>query len=315
MADSVRLVDPQHIQRNVENPRLVFRTDELQELEDSIRRQGILVPLTVFELKRHLVILDGERRWRCALRLGLETVPVIVQPEPTRLQNIMMMFAIHHTRKEWDPLPTAMKLQELELEFIATQGRKPSETELAQLGSMKRGEVRRLKKLLGLPDEYREELRRELEKPRSAQVLTVDHVLEATRGAEALRKRSIVSVREEDQLRKAIISKFKAKVIKSTVDPRKLARMARAVDRGEVELDQVRAAVRRIIREPKYSVDDAFEDSVSAAEAEHSLDQLAARVQQRLESHLEKGHGLTPSLKVSLQNLRRYLDEVLGGIR
>ena len=86
-------------------------------MENSIRLQGVLVPLTLFESRKGLVILDGEGRWRCAVRLGLKRVPVIVQPEPTRLQNIMMMFAIHNARKEWDPLPTALKLRELGEEF------------------------------------------------------------------------------------------------------------------------------------------------------------------------------------------------------
>src|SRR5690348_16670005 len=106
VAESIRLVDPLAVRPNPENPRLIFRSQELDELAASIKAQGILVPLTVYEDAKGLVILDGERRWRCASKLGLTQVPVIVQPEPTRLQNLMMMFAIHHQRQEWDPLPT-----------------------------------------------------------------------------------------------------------------------------------------------------------------------------------------------------------------
>ena len=84
----------------------------------------------------------------------------------------MMMFAIHHARKDWDPLPTALKLQDLEREFEKQHGRKPTELQLSGLASLLRGEVRRLKKLLALPAIYREELLRELDKPRSEQVLT-----------------------------------------------------------------------------------------------------------------------------------------------
>src|SRR4051794_40169565 len=95
-AGNVQLLAPSEIKPNPENPRLIFRADELQALEESISEQGILVPLTVFRTKTGHVILDGERRWRCSLRLGLPRVPVIVQPEPTRFQNILMMFAIHN---------------------------------------------------------------------------------------------------------------------------------------------------------------------------------------------------------------------------
>ena len=76
MADqTVEGVDPQRLQRNPENPRLIFREDELAALQESIRNQGILVPLTVYADGRRLVLLDGERRWRCAVKLGLHRVP------------------------------------------------------------------------------------------------------------------------------------------------------------------------------------------------------------------------------------------------
>ena len=142
MAESVTLLDPQHIKPNPENPRLIFHADELEGLQESIRLQGILVPLAVFQDGKRYVILDGERRWRCAVKLGLDRVPANVQPKPDRLQNIMMMFAIHNARSDWDPLPTAFKLQELEDEFAKRQGRAPTEIELAELASLTRGEVR-----------------------------------------------------------------------------------------------------------------------------------------------------------------------------
>src|SRR5688572_4188240 len=52
MADAIRYVTPRNIEPNEENPRLIFHADELQSLQDSIRDQGILVPLTVFTGKR-----------------------------------------------------------------------------------------------------------------------------------------------------------------------------------------------------------------------------------------------------------------------
>lgn len=148
---NVLTLDPRELERNPENPRLIFRADELDALQESIAAQGILVPLTVYRDGRRYILLDGERRWRCALKLGLTRIPVIAQPKPDRLQNIMMMFAIHNARKDWDPLPTAYKLRDLEEEFHQRQGRQPNEGELAEIASMSRGEVRRLRQLLALP--------------------------------------------------------------------------------------------------------------------------------------------------------------------
>src|SRR6266849_5379140 len=162
MAENVTLLEPKKLKPNKENPRLIFRSDELQSLEDSIKHQGILVPLTIFRDKKEYFLLDGERRWRCALKLGLQKVPVIVQPKPDRMQNLMMMFAIHNARRDWDPLPTALKLAELEKEFERRFRRTPTEIDLSGIASIPRGEVRRLKKLLRLPDSYRAELMMEL---------------------------------------------------------------------------------------------------------------------------------------------------------
>src|SRR5215218_3019595 len=148
----IDLIDPRRLTPNPENPRLIFRQEELQLLQDSIQHQGILVPLTVYREGRGFVILDGERRWRCAIKLGLDRVPAIVQPKPAPLQNLMMMFAIHNQRRDWDPLPTAYKLRDLEQTITEEWGRAPTESELAELASITRGEVRRYKQLLGLPD-------------------------------------------------------------------------------------------------------------------------------------------------------------------
>ena len=63
MAESaIRLISPDKIVRNPENPRLIFRQAELDSLQDSIANEGILVPLTVFQSGREFTILDGERR-------------------------------------------------------------------------------------------------------------------------------------------------------------------------------------------------------------------------------------------------------------
>jgi len=312
MADVVTLLNPGKLERNKDNPRLIFRQDDLDALQQSIADQGILVPLTVFKEGQGYRLLDGERRWRCAIKLGLSKVPIIVQPKPERLQNIMMMFAIHHARKDWDPLPTALKLQDLEDEFTKRNGRKPNEKQLAGLASLSRGEVRRLKKLLALPESYRDDLLKELDKPRSEQVLTVDHVLEATTAASLLRKRGIVDDKTEDQLRKAIISKFRAKVINNTVAPRKLARMARAVERNELPLVNARQVIRKFIDSPSYDIDSAFRDSVEQVDFEHSVEQYVDRLAVALEEHRRRKYKLSDALAKKLESLGSAIRNVIS---
>jgi ParB family transcriptional regulator, chromosome partitioning protein len=312
---SVRLIPPSEIERNPENPRLIFREDELQSLEDSIAEQGILVPLTVYETGHGFVILDGERRWRCALKLNLPTVPAIVQSEPDLVTNIMMMFAIHKGRSDWDPLPTALKLGKLERILTEKHGRPPKENELAAAASLSRGEIRRYRNILALPDKYKDMLLTELELPRAKQVLTVDHVLETTRAAEALWQRDIVDDEQHDTLVDALIDKFRQRIIKSTVDPRLLVRISRAVDRDELELKTAKKVSLKLISSPNYTIKQAFADSVERIDFEHGTEQLSTRTINRLQEHLSRNYELGDSLRESLIELRKLISRILSSGR
>lgn len=307
MAESVRLVDPRKVDRNPENPRIVFRQDELDALADSIERQGILVPLTLYQDGKKFRILDGERRWRCALKLGMPQIPAILVDKPDRMTNLMMMFAIHHRRNEWDPLPTAQKLKVLDELYEKRYGRKPKERELAELASLKIGEVRRLKKLLGLPEEYRDLLMAELEKPRTEQKLTVDQVLESSVAAQALRRREVISEEEEAKLRMALVNKFLSGVIDNTVAPRLVSKIARAVQRGDVPVQRARKAALRLISDSGYNVERAFEDTAADKEREHAIELLVQRLIERLEEARAEGIRLGPNALKSFRELRAAL--------
>jgi len=310
MAEQVKLLSPNELLRNKENPRLIFREEELKALEESIAHQGILVPLTVYADGDKYFILDGERRWRCATSLALSKVPVIIQPKPDKLQNLMMMFAIHNARKDWDPLPTALKLEELEKEFRRRHGRLPNESELGGIASLRRGEVRRLKKLLALPLSYRDELLQELEKPRSQQIITVDHVIETTKGAESLRKLNIINVDEEETLRRSILSKFRTKIINNTVSPRKLVKLSQAVKRGEVSVRTAKSVAHRLMANSGYSIDDAYEESVERVDFEHSVDQLAQRLIVKLEDFGRRGYEVSDQTKALLSRISALVRQI-----
>ena len=61
-------------------PRRDMASDALEELANSIRAQGIIQPLVVRETGHHkFEIVAGERRWRAAKIIGLETIPCLVK--------------------------------------------------------------------------------------------------------------------------------------------------------------------------------------------------------------------------------------------
>ena len=71
----VLLLPAADIRPNPRQPRQVFEEAGLRELAASIRRHGILQPLTVRRMPEGWELIAGERRLRAARMAGLETVP------------------------------------------------------------------------------------------------------------------------------------------------------------------------------------------------------------------------------------------------
>ena len=150
-AIGVKTLATSSLKPNPHNPRVLFDREPLNILRESIRRVGILVPLTVYREKRtgDYVILDGQRRWICAKDVGRKSVPVNEVAEPTLAQNIVTMFQIHRLRVDWELMPTALKLEALMRELKEQRG--PA---LAELTGLDEAVVVRCKKLLSYPKRY-----------------------------------------------------------------------------------------------------------------------------------------------------------------
>lgn len=152
-AIGVRELPIKSLQPNPHNPRLLFDRVDMEILRSSIERVGILVPLTVYQEKRTGIyrILDGQRRWMCAEQAHLTTVPVNEVSEPSLVQNIVTMFQIHKLRKDWELMPTALKL-----ELLMRELKERGEKRLAALTGLDEAVVVRCKKLLSYPKRYQD---------------------------------------------------------------------------------------------------------------------------------------------------------------
>ena len=132
---------------------MLFDEVPLKTLEESIKSVGILVPLTVYQEKGsdHYTILDGQRRWICAQRLKLPEVPINEVTEPSIAQNIITMFQIHKLRKDWELMPTALKVG-----VLMTVMEERREKQLAELTGLDVAVVTRCRKLLWYPKKYQD---------------------------------------------------------------------------------------------------------------------------------------------------------------
>ncbi len=70
----IDLIDP-----NPEQPRSRFPEENLNELAQSIKTNGIIQPIIVRGKNGRYEIIAGERRWRAAQRAGLQKVPVVLK--------------------------------------------------------------------------------------------------------------------------------------------------------------------------------------------------------------------------------------------
>ena len=66
------------IRPNPAQPRRCFREEALEELAESIRRHGILQPLSVRRVDAGYELIAGERRLRAGQLAGLSEIPCII---------------------------------------------------------------------------------------------------------------------------------------------------------------------------------------------------------------------------------------------
>lgn len=271
--DTLKQIDVDHIDRNPENPRIVFRPGELAQLTDSIQRYGVRVPLSVYKEGRRYVLIDGERRWRCAIKLNLKTVPAIVQAKPERLNNLLLMFNIHALREQWDLLTIALKLPEVQSLLREREGRDPTERDLATETGLAQGVIRRCKMLMALPKEHQQRILAELRKPKPQQQFTEDFYIEMERALKTVERAmpKVVSKFGKEAIRQTLIEKYKQGTISNRVDFRQIAKIARAENVSADSTAAEQSLQKLFTRDNKYSIDEAYSDSVAGAYGERDL--------------------------------------------
>jgi len=296
------------IDRNPENPRLVFRSGEMEELLESIRRYGVQVPVSVYREGRRYVLIDGERRWYCCQKLGKERIPALVQSKPSRLTNLLLMFNIHALREQWDLLTIAMKLPRVTSLLEHELKRKPTERELSTQTGLKRSVIRRSRLLADLPDKYKEDMLDELKKPKPEQKLTEDLFIEMERALTTVQRALPDVVDDRDRVRKVLLSKYESGVIPNRVHFRNVAKIARA-ERVAVSTRAATHALKRLFTLNNYSIDQAFRDSVSSAYSERDIKTNARVLLDQLDSFSNDGMG--PELLQMLEKLYKRLRQIL----
>ena len=315
MTDSLREIAPEKIKRNQDNPRIFFRDEEMDTLTASIKRYGIQVPITVYKEGSHYVLLDGERRWRCARKLNLPTIPALVAPKPTRLRNLLLMFNIHALREQWDYLTIARKLPDVISLFEKdNKGRRPTEIELSELTGLTRGQIRRCRYLLDLPVKYREMLEKELALPKQLQKLSEDFFIEMERALKTVAHRVPDAIPNLDKARDALIGKFKNDVIGNITDFRMLSKIATSINNIGVKEAKARETLKDIFDpKNKTSIEEVYAEHFEMRYDERKVLLSVDSIYEYLETTIseETEFDLSTDLVKKLTRLKQLIDRIL----
>ena len=101
-------------------PRKDFNDEKLQELEHSIRENGIIQPIVVQKRENGYAIICGERRWRASKKAGLKKIPVVIR-EASNTESLQLALIENIHRQDLNPIEEAQAYKRLSQEFGLTQ--------------------------------------------------------------------------------------------------------------------------------------------------------------------------------------------------
>jgi len=193
VAETLRLLPVERIQRGRYQPRQDFREDTLQELAASIRVQGIVQPVLVRPLGGdRYELIAGERRWRAAQLVGLHEVPAVIREVPDQAA-IAVALIENIQREDLNPLEEAAALQRLISEFQLTH------QQAADAVGRSRTAVTNLLRLLELSEDVRQlVMTRKLDMGHARALLPLSPALQREAAHQVLLRG--LSVRETEQL-------------------------------------------------------------------------------------------------------------------
>ena len=137
------------LSRNPYQPRQNFREEKLEELANSIRKNGIIQPIAVRLNKNETgkyEIVAGERRWLAAQKAGLHEIPVTIL-DLSDAESLEVAIVENIQRDDLNPIEEAKGYKRLNEEF------KYDHESISKLMSKSRSHISNTLRLLTLPSD------------------------------------------------------------------------------------------------------------------------------------------------------------------
>lgn len=151
LEESMREISLDAISPNPYQPRKVWDDQQLADLAESIRANGVVQPILVRPAAAGFELIAGERRFRAAQLAQLKTIPAIVRSATEQqLLELSLIENIH--RSDLNPIERAKAYQNYLNTFSLTQ------TEAAQRLGQDRSVIANYLRLLDLPEQIKQML-------------------------------------------------------------------------------------------------------------------------------------------------------------
>ncbi len=133
------------IKPNRYQPRSQFANDELDALTNSIRQDGVLMPILLRPQGDGYELIAGERRWRASQAAGLTEIPAVIR-DVDDLQALELAIIENEQRDDLTAIESGRAYSRMIEEFNCTQ------QQVAEKIGISRVQVSNLIRLLQLPE-------------------------------------------------------------------------------------------------------------------------------------------------------------------
>ena len=303
---------PEEIKPSKNNPRLLFDPEPLKVLKENIRQHGVLVPITVYQVKgqEKYEILDGARRHHCCVELKKENkenkdflIPSNVVDPPDKIAGLLYMFSIHNFREAWELMPTALSLNIVMRELGETDNLK-----LSKLTGLSEPQIERCKKLLAFPKRF-QDLSMDTDPQKR---IPANFWIEALPVLDLCENELPTLIRNEgrDGITDKLVEKYQAKKIKSVIHFRKIMEAYAVADKMAV-IKRLKEYIENVNLETRAAFDGFISDPRRITGAIKASDDFITQLKKAKLDFTSKSSD-RKKLKKALINVRNYIEKLIS---
>lgn len=262
-----------NIEININNPRKKFGQEEEDDLIESINSRGILVPIIVYQKTRagksSYVILDGQRRVQACKKLGISEISAhIITKEPTKLENLSLMFHIHNVHEDWTDVAIVDSIEQIidELKLDKNNLTNQDVTILKKWTSLSQYKIDKYRDLLKYPDNVLTLFRKS--ELKETPDLDLDLLSELRVPLNQLERvlPELAKEYSEDKVVKIMIGKKQDKVLTTNKEIRKISKMITNAKRKTIRIELVRDKLKEFFDTPATSISQIYSETAEPIE-------------------------------------------------